>query len=89
MLFSFTAFIICFLVLFTFRATKKINGILTDYLQSAAQNGIHHEIPEILKLRDDDIGKAVNALECIFEPLPHWTSPVQFSLLPRKRHRAF
>jgi methyl-accepting chemotaxis protein len=67
MLFSFTAFIICFLVLFTFRATKKINGILTDYLQSAAQNGIHHEIPEILKLRDDDIGKAVNALECIFE----------------------
>jgi methyl-accepting chemotaxis protein len=33
----------------------------------AAQNGIHQEIPEILKLRDDDIGKTANALESIFK----------------------
>jgi len=67
MLFSFTAFIIFFLVLITFRTTKKINGVFTDYLQSAAQNGLYQEIPEILKSRDDDIGKAANALECIFK----------------------
>ncbi|NLM26752.1 MAG: hypothetical protein GX211_01060 [Clostridiaceae bacterium] len=47
--------------------TKKINRLLADYIQSAVQNSTHQEIPKILKSTDDDIGKAVNALECIFK----------------------
>jgi len=66
-LFSVASFFACYLVLINFRATKKINGQLADYLQSAAQNGIHEEIPEVLKSRDDEIGKAANALEYILK----------------------
>lgn len=66
-LFSVASFFACYLVLINFRATKKINGQLADYLQSAAQNGIHEEIPEVLKSRDDEKGKAANALEYILK----------------------
>lgn len=64
-LFSVVSFIACCLVLINSRSTRKINRLLADYLQSAAQNGMHEEIPEVLKSRDDDIGKAANALEYI------------------------